>query len=113
MRDSIRLPGMWHGLAALLPESIRTRVFEPLWWDLWRDHCERGGRGAARIGLLLRLSACYSAAVWYAIPRYFIEGGRFTPFGRATGIAVTVVLLLMFLALLPWLTALTDHVLSD
>ena len=103
------VPRAWTRLGRMLPRSIRELVFEPACLDLWlrsarEIHHERRG---CRAKMWLTFSTYLIAAGCYGVPRYIVDGGRTTRFGRVLklfAISVGVVLLIM---LLPWVIDLT------
>ena len=102
-------PRLWRLLGFVLPQSIREGVYEPAYLDRWRAHVlgteaqpARGTRALSGItvaGYLL-------AALWYAFPRYFREGGRTKLAGRLAGAGLAITALVLFLTLMPWFMAL-------
>ena len=60
--------------------------------------------------LNLKLFGCFTAAVWYSLPRYVIQHGRFTTLGRAMVAAAAGVTVLMFVTLYPWLSFIATEV---
>lgn len=46
------------------------------------------------------------AGVWYGLPRYLRDGGRWTPIGRVVTVAFAALAVLLVVALVPWFVGL-------
>ena len=79
----------------------RELVYEPSCLDLWREHHRGGGPVRQRGGFVLglRFVARLAASVWYSLPRYYMDRGRLTRFGRAVSIGLVGLAGLTVLAL--------------
>jgi len=103
--SSAEPPQFWRVLGTLLPRSIRELVYEPSCLDLWREHCRRGSPATPldRGRLAARFSGRLFASLWYSLPRYFVNRGRTTRLGKATGMMLRAVAILVVLLLVPWI----------
>jgi len=104
------IPRAWTQIGRLLPRSVRDLVFEPACLELWLRHARATscGRRASRFKLWMMFSATFIAVGWYGVPRYIVNGGQVTKFGRVlknSAISVCVILLLL---LLPWVIEVTQ-----
>ena len=101
-------PSAWRWLGRLLPPSLRELMYEPLCDDLWRAHLTEA-LGGGRLLLWLRFVGCFSASVWYSVPRYFIERDRVTLLGKGALVVATGVTLAAMVSLAPWVLFLATH----
>lgn len=81
----------WRWLGRLLPRSVRERVFEPAFADLYRDTLERRSRASAsRVPFAFRALATYAGCTPPALARLFVVRGKPTRLSRALGVLVVV-----------------------
>ena len=101
-------PRLWALLGWLFPASVRDRVFEPACLDLWRDYSLRPNRESplARLGVEFSFVLCFTATLWYAIPRYLLAPGRLGRPGRAVLLAATALTFVLLAMLFPWIVEL-------
>ena len=94
-------PRAWDVLGALLPKSVRTRVYDPCCLDLWRHYrtTSRHRRWRA-LTMAVHLAGYLLAGLWYAVPDYLGEGKRWTRLRRAVSF---ILLGLVIASLLPWI----------
>lgn len=107
---SSRPPPTWNRLGRLLPRSIRELVFEPACLELWLRHARDTSAGSrvSRLRLWLTFAAYFVAVGWRGVPRYIVEGGRATRFGRILKTSAISVGVLLVVLLLPWLVELSQ-----
>ncbi len=106
-------PRLWRYLGFVLPQSIREGVYEPAYLDLWRAHVlglgtEAQPTSGTRVLSGITVAGYLLAALWYAFPRYFREGGRTKLAGRLAGAGLAIMALVLFLMLMPWFMALAE-----
>jgi hypothetical protein len=92
-------------MGQLLPGSLRRLMYEPMCDDLWRAHLFEPVR-SGRLGLRIRFFGSFLATVGYALPRYFVERSRLTPFGTVAFVLLTGVALVSIALLAPWIVEL-------
>ncbi len=101
-------PRLWRLLGFVLPQSIREGVYEPAYLDLWRAHVLGTKAQPTRARALsgITVAGYLLAALCYAFPRYFREGGRTKLAGRLAGAGLAITALVLLLMLMPWFMAL-------
>ncbi len=104
------LPQLWIRIGRLLPRSIRELVFEPACLELWLRHARDTDpySRASRFRLWLTFSGYFIAMGWHGAPRYLVESGQATRFGRVLKNSAISVGVVMLLLLLPWVIELTQ-----